>query len=246
MPSVDEDRAVRVAELWRYPVKSLQGERLTVGELTPQGLAGDRRWALFDRDTGLGLTARRHPVLLHAAARVVDGGVRITLPDGSTAVDDAALSAWLGRPVTLRDADAAGARRYENPEDVKTEAEDSWEVFEGSAEAFHDSAALTLFSPDTVGPRALRRFRANVVVDRGGEDALVGTVVRLGGAEVAVTERVARCVMVTRAQPGGIEIDRDVLRWIHRERSGVLAVGGRVLRAGTVRTGDEVVATPAG
>jgi hypothetical protein len=33
---------VRVAELWRYPVKSLQGERVAAGELTPLGLAGDR------------------------------------------------------------------------------------------------------------------------------------------------------------------------------------------------------------
>jgi hypothetical protein len=46
--------------------------------------------------------------------------------------------------------------------------------------------------------------------------------------------------MVTRPQPGGIELDRDVLRRIHRERDGVLAVAGSVERAGVVRTGDEV------
>ena len=51
--------------------------------------------------------------------------------------------------------------------------------------------------------------------------------------------------MVTRAQPGGIGIDRDVLRWIHRERGGLLAVGGTVVRAGAVRTGDEVGSIPA-
>jgi uncharacterized protein YcbX len=74
----------------------------------------------------------------------------------------------------------------------------------------------------------------------------VGTVVRIGGADVAVTKPVSRCVMVTRSQPGGIMVDRDVLRWIHRERAGVLAVGGRVLRAGTVRVGDEISAAPRG
>ena len=219
----------------------MQGERVTAAELTPQGLAGDRGWALFDLGTGLGLTARRNPALLHAAARVVDGGVEITLPDGPVAADDDALTAWLGRPVALRAAtDPTGPRHYENPDDIETEADDSWEVFAGAADAFHDSVALTLLSTDTVGPRAMRRFRPNVVLDRGGEDALVGSTVRIGDAAIALTTRVARCVMVTRAQPGGIGVDRDVLRWIHREHGGELSVGGTVTRAGTVRVGDAV------
>jgi hypothetical protein len=55
---------------------------------------------------------------------------------------------------------------------------------------------------------------------------------------------VERCVMVTRSQPNGIGVDREVLRWIHRERSGVLAVGGTVVHGGAVRTGDEVTPVP--
>ena len=234
-----------MTELWRYPVKSLQGERVAAAELTRTGLAGDRRWALFDLGTGLGLTARRHPVLLQAAARVrEDGGVDVVLPDGSVAADDGALSAWLGRPVELRAADVAGPRRYENPDDIETEAEDSWWVFEGSRDAFHDSVPVTLLSTATIGSHPVRRFRPNVLLDSGGEDALLGATVRIGDAVVALTEPVPRCVMVTRAQPGGIEVDRDVLRWIHRERAGMLAVGGTVLRPGTVRVGDEVTADP--
>lgn len=236
------DGRVHVAELWRYPVKSLQGERVTAAELTPHGLAGDRRWALFDLETGIGLTARRHPELLHASARLRDDGeVDVVLPGGATAADDGALSEWLGRPVVLRAAtDATGPRRYETPDDVETEAAGSWREFEGSGQAFHDGVAVTLLSGATVGSRAMRRFRPNVVLDDGGEDALVGSTVRIGGAAVALTEQVPRCVMVTRAQPGGIAVDRDVLRWIHRERGGLLAVGGTVVRTGTVRVGDEV------
>jgi uncharacterized protein len=237
---------MRVAELWRYPVKSMQGEQVAVAELTDRGLAGDRGWALFDLETGLGLTARRHPVLLHAAARLTgDGTVAVTLPDGTEAADDDALSAWLGRPVALRGARATtGPRRYENPDDIETEADDSWWVFEGSALAFHDSSPVTLLSRSTVGDRPMRRFRPNVVLDTGGEDALVGTTVAIGAAAVALTAPVPRCVMVTRSQPGGIGIDRDVLRWIHRERGGDLAVGGTVTRAGRVRVGDEVAPAP--
>jgi uncharacterized protein YcbX len=39
---------VRVVELWRYPVKSLQGERLDEVTVTADGLDGDRRYAIFD------------------------------------------------------------------------------------------------------------------------------------------------------------------------------------------------------
>ena len=37
-----------VAEIWRYPVKSMAGEKLDSAELTDTGLDGDRRWALVD------------------------------------------------------------------------------------------------------------------------------------------------------------------------------------------------------
>ena len=46
---------MRVVSLWRYPVKSMQGEELpaaTIGEL---GIEGDRQWALVDLETGLAL-----------------------------------------------------------------------------------------------------------------------------------------------------------------------------------------------
>jgi hypothetical protein len=51
---------------------------------------------------------------------------------------------------------------------------------------------------------------------------------------------VPRCVMVTRPQPGGIDRDTGVLKTIHRERDGFLAVGALVERPGTVSVGDEL------
>ncbi len=47
---------MEVLELWRYPVKSLQGEQLAEVEIGLGGLRGDRRFALYDVETGLGLT----------------------------------------------------------------------------------------------------------------------------------------------------------------------------------------------
>jgi uncharacterized protein YcbX len=233
---------VRVVELWRFPVKSLGGERLTAAEVGPEGLAGDRQWALFDLGTGFGLTARRMPDLLFAAARLrPDGGVEVVLPDGTVTADDDVLSSWLGRAVALRAAgETEGIRRYENPADVEADAD--WHPFEGAGGAFHDNAdfRVTLVSAGTLGDWDRRRFRANVVLDGAGEDDLAGSRVRLGSAVLEVDRPVTRCVMVTRPQPGGIGRDTGVLRAIHRERGGNLAVGGRVLTAGRVAVGDEL------
>jgi uncharacterized protein YcbX len=237
---------VRVAELWRYPVKSLQGERLTSAEAGPEGLAGDRQWALFDVDTGFGLTARRVPDLLFLSSRLrADDQVEVVLPDGTVTSDDAVLSDWLGRSVALRAAaDAPGERRYESPQEIGEAGEYDWDVFSGARGAFHDSSRIrvSLVSTGTLGTWDRRRFRANVVLEGAGEDALVGRRVRLGGAELDVVKQVDRCVMVTRPQPGGIGRDNGVLKTIHRERDGCLAVGALVARPGTVAVGDELTA----
>jgi hypothetical protein len=235
---------VQVDELWRYPVKSLQGERLTGAEVGPEGLAGDRQWALFDAGTGLGLTARRVPDLLFLTGRLrPDGRVEVVLPDGSVTSEDTVLSDWLGRPVALRAAaDAPGERLYENPAEVGEDDEYDWDTFSGARGAFHDSSRIrvSLVSAGTLGTWDRRRFRANVVLSGEGEDALVGQRVRLGSAELDVVKQVDRCVMVTRPQPGGIGRDNGVLKAIHRQRDGHLAVGALVTRPGTVAVGDEL------
>jgi MOSC domain-containing protein len=236
---------VRVLELWRYPVKSLQGERVDSVFVGPGGLHGDRQFAIFDVESGLGLTGRRVPELLFGSARLLDdGGVEITTPDGSVAEDDEALSSWLGRDVVLRSSAAVPTRRYENPVDFEHEDASVWEPFEGADGAFHDSALsrISLVSSGTLGPWDRRRFRSNVVLDGHGEDRLVGSVVRVGDATLEVTKRISRCVMTTRAQPGGIERDLDVLRTIAREREACLAVGALVLEPGRVRVGDVLLA----
>ncbi|SDO05163.1 MOSC domain-containing protein [Geodermatophilus sp. DSM 45219] len=233
---------MQVAELWRYPVKSLQGERLVGAEVGADGLAGDRQWALFDTATGFGLTARRVPDLLFLTGRLrADGTAEVVLPDGSVTSGDGVLSEWLGRPVALRSAaEAPGERFYENPNEVGEAGEYDWDAFPGAQGAFHDSSRtrVSLVSTATLGTWDRRRFRANVVLAGEGEDALVGRRVRLGGAELDVVKQVDRCVMVTRPQPGGIGRDNGVLKTIHRQRDGCLAVGALVTRPGPVAVGD--------
>lgn len=232
---------VDVLELWRFPVKSLQGERVEQARLTRQGIEGDRRWALFDDGTGFGLTARRAPELLFAqAAWRGDDRPSVTLPDGSDAPDDEALSRWLGRAVTLRPAQTdLGPRRYENLTDAEDE-DAAWEPFDGAHGAFHDTegAPVSLLTRASTTGWQTRRFRANVVLDGSGEDELVGSRVKLGQARLDVALRIVRCVMVTRPQPAGIDQDSGVLRTIVRERGSCLSVGAAVVQPGAVRVGD--------
>lgn len=49
----------RIAALWRYPVKSLRGEEIRAAEVTANGIAGDRAYALRDRKTGRVMSAKR-------------------------------------------------------------------------------------------------------------------------------------------------------------------------------------------
>ena len=236
--------ALRVAELWRYPVKSLGGERVDRARVGEHGVEGDRQWALFDVATGFGLTARRVPELLLARARCTGDGVEVLLPDGTATADDAVLSAWLDRPVALRSTAATEGRpRYESPDDDEAAAEGpvpGWHPWRGPAGAFHDDPdfRVSLLSTGTLGDWDARRFRANVVLDGAGEEALVGRRVRCGAAELHLTAPIPRCVMVTRPQAGGLPRETAVLKTVHRERGGVLAVGALVERAGTVVAGD--------
>lgn len=88
-----------VVGLWRFPVKSMSGERLEQAEITTQGLVGDRACALIDMETGKVASAksvRLFPGLLGCRAAFVEPPrlgfeippVRITLPNGTTASSD--------------------------------------------------------------------------------------------------------------------------------------------------------------
>jgi len=230
---------MQVAEIWRYPVKSLQGELLDRAEVGTAGIVGDRQWGLLDPASGFILTARREPRLLFASARLTPGGPEITADDGTLLTDDADLSSWLGRPVRLVPA-AGRSGRFETSLDRYLD-DVEWTSWEGPLGAFHDSGRtqVSIASLDSLRGWDRRRFRFNVVLAGGSELDLLDTTVRLGDAELAVVKRISRCVMTTRPQPGGIDRDLNVLRTIVDELDGCLGVGAIVTGPGTVAVGDE-------
>lgn len=111
-------RVGTVAELWRYPVKSMGGETVSSSTLDRRALHADRMWAVRDLELEAVTTARRLPALLGCTARYVDephvgvgpgdvADVVVTLPDGSQVRStdreemDARLSDLAGKRVAL-------------------------------------------------------------------------------------------------------------------------------------------------
>lgn len=102
-----------VAELWRYPVKSMRGGTVSQLLITDRGSVGDRAWALRDPINGRIASAKRFPQLLEFRATyeveptmTTSGRVRIEAPDGqSVYADDPAaselISSLLGRRLRL-------------------------------------------------------------------------------------------------------------------------------------------------
>lgn len=115
-------RVGTIAQLWRYPVKSMGGERLESAALTWRGIPGDRGWAVYDESRNGVTNAKRLPPLRACRARYPSEPVpgegsppaEIMLPDGAPVLADSAdaarrLSALFARPVTLRPLGPAGS-----------------------------------------------------------------------------------------------------------------------------------------
>lgn len=103
----------RVKELWRYPVKSMEGTRVAESAIGIDGMLGDRNWALRDESVGELTSVRKLPKLLKFKANYDEDPkpgkvphVTIELPDGGS-VNSAdpdinqKLSEAIGRPVSL-------------------------------------------------------------------------------------------------------------------------------------------------
>jgi MOSC domain-containing protein len=112
-----DDQPATVAELWRYPVKSMRGERVEASDAANAGFTGDREYAVIDPATHK-VGSAKHPrlwgALLQCRARYLQepragappAPVSITLPDGEETGSedpdvDKRLSAVFGRPVQL-------------------------------------------------------------------------------------------------------------------------------------------------
>jgi uncharacterized protein YcbX len=207
-----------LAEIWRYPVKSMAGERLSATELASDGIPGDRIIQVRD-GRGRVVTSRSRPrLLLHGGTLSPDGGV---LVDGRP---------WDDPSVAGDVVQAAGPG-------TSLGRDEDLDRFDVLPLLVATDGAVAAFGHDR------RRLRPNLLIagveglaERGWE----GRRLRVGGAVVEAVSLRARCIMTT-FDPDTAAQDVEVLMKIHREFDGRLALDCQVLEPGSIREGDAVV-----
>jgi uncharacterized protein YcbX len=206
---------VYVAELWRYPVKSMAGERLGACQLTPHGIPGDR--VVHVERQGRIVTSRSRPRLLLHRARLGAGGEPLVDArpwSDATVAQDVELAAGEGAHL-VRDREG---------------------LFDVLPLLVATDGAIAALGYDA------RRFRPNLVIgevpglaERGWE----GRRLSVGGAIILAVDLRERCIMTT-FHPDTAVQDVEVLLRIRRELEGTFALNCRVEQAGPVSVGDPV------
>jgi uncharacterized protein YcbX len=230
-----------VVDLWRYPVKSMAGERLRSTRLDGGGLVGDRAHALSFEHKGArrSLTAREAPRLLawHAGypfaadAALKPGGVaaaQVTDPSGRAfRWGDPrlrrALEADLGRALAFERAPDGSLQDL--PRSVLVTTEASRRALESELGASVD----------------LRRFRTNVHLDLDAapwaEEGWEGAILRFdGGVQLRLLHPCERCVIPTRS-PDDQGKWPELLRFLHDRHDQLFGINARVMAGGRVAVG---------
>lgn len=208
---------MRVQEIWRYPVKSMAGERLQSARLTALGIDGDRIVQVQDAQ-GRTLTSRTHPGLLGFHATLDHSGH--PLIDGLPWNDPAVLS-------RVRKIAGPGTRL------VHDEGPDRFDILPLLVAT---DGAIAEFGRDG------RRLRPNIVI--GGVNGLEertweGGQLHIGDVVIRIQDLRGRCIMTT-FDPDTLAHDPNVLRDIVKRFGGKLALNCEVEKRGEIRVNQEV------
>jgi uncharacterized protein YcbX len=232
-----------VEALFRYPVKSMRGERLDAAELGWHGIEGDRRLAfrrLNDQGGFPWLTASRFPeLLLFAPCRREDGGdgnlpTHIRIPEGEE------------MPAFGEDLAKEVGRRHGAPVEMMQ-----------LKHGIFDDASISVIASDTVReigrlagqcPDA-RRFRPNVVVRLSRpapfqEGEWLGGMLSFGDGDdapvVSVIMHDVRCSMVN-LDPDSARPTPEILKAIVRANQNNAGIYGTVVRTGRLAVGHRMI-----
>ena len=206
-----------VAEIWRYPVKSMAGEQLQSAQLSPSGIDGDRVIQVRNAH-GRTITSRTHPGLL--GHRGTLDGQGNPLVDGLPWTDPTILAA-------VQKIAGPGSRLVRD---------DSLDRFDILPLLVATDGSIAAFGRDR------RRLRPNIVV--GGVSGLEerewpGGELVIGDVVIGIQDLRARCIMTT-YDPDSLAPDPQVLRDIVKRFGGKLALNCDVLRGGSIQVDQEV------
>lgn len=237
--------AGRIIEIWRYPVSSVGGERISRAKLCPDGVEGDRQYGLIDAATGMPAVPEkdtRWRKALHLEAAHVDGDFPvISFPDGQRcSLNDGSLNEVLTDYFGFATAIAA----YE-----QTERRSGFPL----TNFRHRHFPLHLLTTASLQHLAVlckadaidsRRFRPTVLIDVDKDSGFVetgwiGRRLRLGPFELRAEEDTKRCGVTFISQPG-LEEDPEILRNILRNNKRNLGIYCSIDLSGKIELGDEV------
>src|SRR5258707_5560060 len=231
-----------VEAIFRYPVKSMGGERLEAAELGWHGFEGDRRLAfrrIDDRSGFPWLSASKLPDLLRFAPHRREDGAEGDLPTHIRTPDGEEM------PVFGEELAAEVGRRYGAPVQMMQ-----------MKHGIFDEASISVIALDTVdeiGRLAgrspdVRRFRPNVVVRslRSGpflEDEWLGGVLSFGEGDdapaITVTMRDIRCSMLN-LDPDSASSAPEMLKAVVRAHQNTAGIYGTVTRIGRLAVGQTI------
>ena len=232
-----------VEAIFRYPVKSMRGERLEVANLGWHGLDGDRRLAfrrIDNRSAFPWLSASKLPDLLLFAPLCRDDGIEGDLPTHVRTPDGEEM------PIFGEDLAAEVGRRYGAPVQMMQLKHGIFDEASISVIAFdtvREISRLAGLSPD------VRRFRPNVLVRLVRsvpfqEDEWLGGALSFGegndGPAIAVTMRDLRCSMVN-LDPDSASPAPEVLKAVVRMHQNTAGIYGAVTRNGRVAVGQTIL-----
>lgn len=222
----------KVDSLWRYPVKSLIGEKLDSLSIDARGVSGDREYAVsnIDGKFGSGKDTRRFrriDGLFSMSVKTSGNGVLIKFPDGvvlsdkDSSINDK-LSQTLGQSVTL------------------TKEGEISHFDDGAIHILTTSSLSLLYKLLPESGIDSRRFRPNIIIDSQHHDQeLLGKTIKIGKAILKITHKTERCRMIAMGQPG-LDNRPEILKLISKQFSLDFGVYAAVVSTGTLSAGERV------